>query len=391
MKQRMMMMMVAGWIAALASSAASAQIAVIALENKVVLDNGVSKVVANPRPDGAALIDLGASPPRLVAQIELPSATVLGPPTTVALTPDGSMALISGGQRHDAADKAKLVDHNVVTLIDLKSVPPKVLGTVQTGLQPTGIAVHPGGTLALVANRGEGTVSVLKLTGGGVTRAGANIALGRADSGPSGIVFTPDGKHALVTRDGDSLVSVLKIDGDTVTLDARNLVVGTRPYGITMAPHDQWAAIANIGRGSGDSDTISIIDTSKTPFRSVETFAVGQTPEGVMASPDGQHLAVIVMNGSNKAKNNAFFGERGQLQIWRVGTTAGERPVKVAQAAIGQWSQGALFSKDGKTVLAMNMIENDVQTFAFDGSSLHETGRIKLNGGPAAGRTAGVN
>ena len=385
------LILLAGFTVALTSSIAAAQIAVIALENKVVLDNGVSKVVANPRPDGAALIDLGASPPRLLAQVDLPAATVLGPPTTVALTPDGSMALIGGGQRHDAADKTKLVNHDVVTLLDLQSTPPKVLGSVQTGAQPTGIAVHPSGSLALVANRGEGTVSVLKLAGTTVAKAGANIALGKADSGPSGIVFTPDGRHALVTRDGDSVISVLKVDGEAVTVDTRSLVVGTRPYGITMAPHGRWAAVANIGRGSGDHDTVSIIDTSKAPFRSVETFAVGQTPEGVMASPDGQHLAVIVMNGSNKAKNNAFYGARGWLQIWRVGATAGERPVKVAQAAIGQWSQGALFSKDGKTVLAMNMVENDVQTFSFDGASLKETARIKLNGGPAAGRTAGVN
>ena len=65
--------------------------------------------------------------------------------------------------------------------------------------------------------------------------------------------------------------------------------------------------------------------------------------------------------------------------------------MKVAEAAIGHWSQGALFSRDGKTVLAMNMVENDVQIFSFDGSSLKETGRIKLGGGAAAGRTAGIN
>ena len=43
------LILLAGFTVALTSSIAAAQIAVIALENKVVLDNGVSKVVANPR------------------------------------------------------------------------------------------------------------------------------------------------------------------------------------------------------------------------------------------------------------------------------------------------------------------------------------------------------
>ncbi len=373
----------------LLAGSALAQTAVIALENKVVLDNGAVKVVVNPRPDGLAVLDLGSNPPRLLAQIELPSATVLGPPTTVAISPDGALALVGGGQMHDPVDKGKLVNHDIVTLVDLRASPPKLLGTVKVGKQPTGIAVSPSGKLALVANRGDGTVSVLKLDANPVAEI-AKIALGKADSGPSGVVFTPDGKNALVTRDGDSLVSVLKIEGDKVEDAKRDISVGWRPYGISMAGHGRWAAVANIGRGGGDADTVSIIDLSKQPYRTAETVTVGQTPEGVMVSPDGLHLAVVVMNGSNKAKSNAFYADSGLLQIWRV-TDAGQRPVKVAEAAIGHWSQGALFSRDGKTVLAMNMVENDVQIFSFDGSSLKETGRIKLGGGAAAGRTAGIN
>ena len=44
----------AGATLALLGAATQAQIAVIALENKVVLDNGATRTVVNPRPDGAA-------------------------------------------------------------------------------------------------------------------------------------------------------------------------------------------------------------------------------------------------------------------------------------------------------------------------------------------------
>ena len=374
-------------LSVLATTSAHSQIAVIALENKVVLVNGVATTVANPKPDGAALLDLSTKPPRLIAQIELPSATVLGPPTTVALTPDESMAIVGSGQRADATDKTKLVDNNFVTLIDLKSSPAKVIGTVITGAQPTGIAINPAGTLALVANRGDGTVAVLKISGKQVSKI-ATLSLGKTDSSPSGIVFTPDGTIALVTRDGDSVVSVLTIAGDTVAVDKREISVGMRPYGITMSPHGRWAAVANIGRGAGDIDTISIIDLSRSQPRNIDTVAVGQTPEGIMASPDGEHLAVVMMNGSNKATTHPYFNDKGFLQIWRVGR--GLRLSKVAEAPIGHWSQGALFSTDGRQIVVMNMVENELQVFGFDGTTLTETTRIKVNGGPAAGRVAGV-
>ena len=297
------------------------------------------------------------------------------------------MAIVGSGQRADATDKTKLVDNNFVTLIDLKSSPAKVIGTVITGAQPTGIAINPAGTLALVANRGDGTVAVLKISGKQVSKI-ATLSLGKTDSSPSGIVFTPDGTIALVTRDGDSVVSVLTIAGDTVAVDKREISVGMRPYGITMSPHGRWAAVANIGRGAGDIDTISIIDLSRSQPRNIDTVAVGQTPEGIMASPDGEHLAVVMMNGSNKATTHPYFNDKGFLQIWRIGR--GLRLTKVAEAPIGHWSQGALFSTDGRQIVVMNMVENELQVFGFDGAKLTETTRIKVNGGPAAGRVAGV-
>lgn len=62
---------------------------------------------------------------------------------------------------------------------------------------------------------------------------------------------------------------------------------------------------------------------------------------------------------------------------------------RVAEAPIGHWSQGAAFSADGRTILVSNMVEKDLQVFEWDGAQLRDTGhRIKVNGGPAAIRTA---
>src|SRR3974390_1031363 len=74
------------------SFAANAQIAVSANDNKVTLQNGTTPVTANPPDDTVSIIDLSANPPKIVTELKAPSS-VAGPPQTVAITPDGSLAL----------------------------------------------------------------------------------------------------------------------------------------------------------------------------------------------------------------------------------------------------------------------------------------------------------
>lgn len=362
-------------------------LAVSANDNKVVLINGVATVVKNPQPDTLAVVDLAQSPPRLVAEIDVPAATVLGPPATVALTPDEGLALIGSGMKINPTDPTKQIDDNRVTVVDLKVSPPRVLGTVEAGAQPTGISVTPDGKLALVTNRAEGTVSVFSISGNTLAKT-ATVKVADAKSGTSHVVITPDGKTALVTRDGDHFISVLTIENGKVEYAKRDISAGVRPYGITMSPSGSNAIVANIGRGGGDADSVSVIDLTKMPYRVVNTVSVEQTPEGIIYSPDGRYLAVVAMNGSNKAKESPFFSDTGKLIIYRVD---GNQLSRSAEAPIGHWSQGAAFSADGRTILVQNMVEKDLWVFAFDGWSLKDTGqRIKLRAGGGALRTVGV-
>jgi DNA-binding beta-propeller fold protein YncE len=365
-------------------SPAEAQIAISANDNKVVLVNGAVQVVKNPAPDTLTFIDLKASPPRVLAEIQAPTS-VVGPPFSVAISSDESLALVTANMKVDPADPTKTVPDNRMSVIDLASSPPKVIATVETGKGPAGVSINRQGTLALVANRNEGTVSVYTIQGKTVTPAG-KITLGDDKSGPSHAAITPDGKMALVTRDGDDRVSLLSIDGTKVEYAKRDLAAGLRPYGIDLAGSGAHAVVANIGRGGGDLDTISLIDLRANPVRVVDTVTVGQTPEGIKVSPDESTVAVVMMNGSNKPKESPFFADNGKLVLFRVN---GKTLQKVAEAPIGHWSQGAAFSADGRTILVGNMVEKDIQVFQWDGTTLKDTGtRIKVNGGSAALRTA---
>jgi DNA-binding beta-propeller fold protein YncE len=370
-------------VVGLAAARAEGQIAVSANDNKLVLVNGTATVVRNPAPDTVTIMDLRSSPPRVIAEIPVPTS-VVGPPVSAAISPDENLALVTSAMKIDPADPTKQVPDNRVSVIDLRASPPAVIATLEAGASPAGLSINRQGTLALVANRSEGTVSVYGIAGKTVTPLG-KVTVADAKSGVSHVAIAPDGKSALVSRDGDDRISVLSIDGTKVEYTKRDLNAGLRPYGLDIASTGGVAVVANIGRGGGDNDTVSVIDLQARPPRVVDTFTVGQTPEGIKLSPDGKLCGVVVMNGSNKAKDSPFFSDAGKLLLYRVD---GTKLTRLAEAPIGHWSQGVAFSPDNRTILVGNMVEKDVQVFSWDGSALRETGRIKVGGGSAALRVA---
>jgi DNA-binding beta-propeller fold protein YncE len=370
-------------VVGLAAARAEGQIAVSANDNKLVLVNGTATVVRNPAPDTVTIMDLRSSPPRVMAEIPVPTS-VVGPPVSAAISPDENLALVTSAMKIDPADPTKQVPDNRVSVIDLRASPPAVIATLEAGASPAGLSINRQGTLALVANRSEGTVSVYGIAGKTVTPLG-KVTVADAKSGVSHVAIAPDGKSALVSRDGDDRISVLSIDGTKVEYTKRDLNAGLRPYGLDIASTGGVAVVANIGRGGGDNDTVSVIDLQARPPRVVDTFTVGQTPEGIKLSPDGKLCGVVVVNGSNKAKDSPFFSDAGKLLLYRVD---GTKLTRLAEAPIGHWSQGVAFSPDNRTILVGNMVEKDVQVFSWDGSALRETGRIKVGGGSAALRVA---
>jgi DNA-binding beta-propeller fold protein YncE len=364
-------------------SLAAAQLAVSANDAKAVLVNGVNTVPPNPADDTVTIIDLGVSPPKVVGELKAPSS-VVGPPQNVAIAPDESIALISSNMKLDAADPKKLVPDNRVSVIDLKATPPAVIATLEAGLGPAGISINRAGTLALIANRNDGTVSIFTVSGKTLAAAG-KIDFDNPRSGPSSVAFSPDGKMALVSRDGDHKISILSIDGNKVEDTKRMLTGGFRPYAIQVSPKGDVAVVVNQGGNAGDIDTINVIDLKGKAPRIVRTLDVGQIVEDLAFSNDGNYVAVTAQDGSARAPSHSFYNDNGLVVVFSVN---GTNLTKVAEARVGKWNQGVVWSRDGKTLLAQNMAENALSILSFEGKSLKVMGEIKVTGGPAGLRTA---
>jgi DNA-binding beta-propeller fold protein YncE len=376
--------LLAGLALTLLAAGAQAQLAVSANDNKLVLVNGVPSVVQKPAPDTVALIDLGAKPPSLIRHLQVPTS-VVGPPLSVALTPDESLLLVTSSARLDPQAPGRLVPDKRLTVVALKANPLAMV-ELEAGLGAAGVSVSRDGRLALVANRNEGTVSVFRIQGTAVSKV-ATVAVAGPESGLAHVAIAPDGRSALATREGDHTISLLAIDGEKVTYTGRDFGAGLKPYGIVIAPDGRHAVVANLGLGRGDNDTVGLIDLTMRPPRVVETYTVGQTPEGIALSPDGRLLAVVTMNGSNKPKDSPFYAPAGRVVLLRLHR---DRLQLVSAAPVGAWAQGVAFSADGRTVVVQSMAERSLAVFAIGGDlELRDTGqRIPLQGGGAALRTA---
>jgi len=368
------------------ASPAGAQIAVSGNDNKVLLVNGVVTVVQNPPADTVSVIDLKTSPPRVIGEVPAP-VSVVGPPLSVAVTPDESLAIVTASNKIDPADPKKQAPNNQVTVIDIKANPPKVLATLEAGKGAAGLSINRAGTLALVSNLVDGTVSVFTIQGKTVTPAGT-VEVGGEKAGGGMVAITPDGKWALVSRNNDHKVSVLSIEDSKVEYTKRDMVPGQRPIVMDIASNGAFAVVGSLAGGpTGDNDSVTLIDLAAKPPRVVDTVGVlGSTAEGLKIAPDSSVVAVVVHNGSNRPKDSPFYNDAGKLVLVRV---SGKTLSRVAEAPIGHWSQGVAWAPDGKTLLVGNMVEKDYWVFSWDGTSLKDTGqRVKVNGGPVGIRIA---
>ena len=65
----------------------------------------------------------------------------------------------------------------------------------------------------------------------------------------------------------------------------------------------------------------------------------------------------------------------------------GTKLTLVAQAKVGGWGQGVVWSNDGKRLLAQSMLAKSLDVLSFDGKQLQVAGKITVPGGAAGMRT----
>jgi DNA-binding beta-propeller fold protein YncE len=365
-------------------AAAAADVVLSSNDGHTVMDAQKNLIApSQPGLDTVTVIDVRFYPPRIRSTFEAPGS-VVGPPGAIWISKDESWGIVTAATKADAAATGGISPDDRVAVFDLTVSPPKVVQSLTAGLGATQVRVSPDGTLALIANRVEGTVSVFTVKDKRLTAAG-KVDTHNTKSLPSAVVFVDD-KNALLTRSGDNVVNVLHIDGTNVAIDPRPITTGIAPYTMDINAAHTLAAVSNMGRGDGDEDSVSLIDLKSNPYRVVGIFGVPSGPEPLKFSPDGRFLAIGAENGSTKPPGSPFRHDNGLLALYAVDDHALR---KLAEAATGAWIEGVAFSRDGKTVLVQGMQDHTVEIFRWDGKKLTRGNVLLIKGaGPESFATA---
>jgi DNA-binding beta-propeller fold protein YncE len=363
----------------------ASDILVSANEGKYDLSSGRGRVVERPELDSLSLLDFAVFPPR-VRHISGVANSVVGPPTNVAITPDGRLALVANSVRRYTEDPKQPVPDDLVQVVDLSSAAPKIIATLRVGRQPSGIAIRRAGDMALVANRADGMLSVLSIDGPNVA-VRETISVGEPTSEPADVAINPSGTLALVSLNKAGVVRALRITGGHLDIEDRKLPVYGQPYHIDITPDGLLGLVAGGGNQNGpDADLLSVIDLTVEPKRTIDHLIVGTGPESFDVSPDGQLLAVVLMEGSNMPAGDPSRSEHGALRLWR---RQGKSFGKLQDVKIGRIPEGVCFTPDGRYLVLQEHAAKRLVIYEVLPDRVKDTGlTIATPGFPSALRRA---
>ncbi len=169
-----------------------------------------------------------------------------------------------------------------LTALDASTTPASALGSLgelSVGVNPLDVAVSPDGALAMVTNAGDGTVSVLDVSG--PVSVIDTITVGGE---PTGVAFTPDGTEAWVSTWSGNSVTV--IDVGTLSV-VETISAGDGSYSVTFSRDGATAYVVNY-----NGQSVAVVDTAS---RSVQRTITGFSfPQQAIISDDGLTLDVIV-------------------------------------------------------------------------------------------------
>ena len=199
-------------------------------------------------------------------------------PREISLSADGALAVIA-----NAGDDS-------ISIVQLNN---DFLETkVQVGSIPYGVALVKQDTQVAVTNWGENSVSVVDIP----TRReiGPRIPVGAL---PYSVVGR--GNVAYLTNFGARTIT--RINLDSLTIDAPPLEVGRSPWGMSLIPGSELAAVPNFY--SGD---LSIVDlstntiASRIPLSTGATAARAKASASAMATPARPPITVVSNLGANE-------------------------------------------------------------------------------------------
>lgn len=221
-------------------------------------------------------------------------------PSGMVITPGGTFAYVNNYGSVFGVGSGNGTTVRVVNL-DTNSI---VGAPIVVGQAPASLAISPDGAFVYTinyvnGNPGTGTISII--------RTSDNTVVGTIPgfSGPFAIAITPNGKYAYVTNFGSNNFIPIGTTVSAVDLTSNTIIatidLAIQPSGIAITPDGRFAYATNYNTLYADSvnfndltpgqGTVNIIDIATNTVLP-PTIVVGQSPDAVAISPNGQYAYV---------------------------------------------------------------------------------------------------
>lgn len=209
------------------------------------------------------------------------------------------------------------------------------------GSVPQGVAVDPVSNLALIANSGDNSVSLVDLVAQRVTAAIPGI------SSPAGVAFNNLGL-AVIANQQNNTITVLEVAARRIRAV---IPVGSRPVAVAVNPNTNTAVVAN---SLGNS--ISIVDLNRLVQVAVVDGIANPLGLQAVAVHPGLNIAAIVSSSANAL----YIVDLNRRQI-------------TAQVPVEQSPSGVAIEPEGRTAVVTNLNSNSVSLVDLQTNSIRAT------------------
>ena len=207
------------------------------------------------------------------------------------------------------------------TLSVIDTATDQVVGEIQAGKKPRGLAVSLDGTRLYVSDQPNNRLVVIDLA---VRRAVGVVSLGVS---PEGVSASPDGRYIAVALEESNSVAFIAVATGTEAFTVK--VEGKNPEHAVFSPDGKLVYV-----GAEDAEQVDVIDVGKR--RQVAAIAVGRRPRGIGFLPDG---------------SRAFVACEIASEVHVVDVARGQ---SVAVIKAGNFTNGIAVRPDGKVVYVSN-------------------------------------
>ncbi len=265
---------------------------------------GAAVLVVNEDQDAVRILDANAG-------VETGLIAVGSRPSSVLAT-GGGTAVVTNGTSGD------------IMFLDIPGR--KVTGTLKVGKDPRAVVKHPAANVAYVALGGENAVVVVALPGAPSAArrlpAGGKAAaavVGRIDVGknPVGIAFSPSGARAVVVNVSSNTLSVLDTSDPVAPKLLASVPVGAQPSFAAFGKLDPNAVYVS----NQSANYVTVADISLPKEQMVRGVIDLQTSSaGLAVSNDGTRLYVLEFKNSANLRvfDLANLGALGPKPVFQV-------------------------------------------------------------------------